>query len=102
MRERKNTYSVSSNSLLDSMIENEQVRIAITAIMMLPKRQREIVICRLGLDNGDPRTFRQCGIEMGCSYQRIQQSFENAVKHIRQYSHTISEAPNVFMDGYAI
>lgn len=49
----------------------------------LPKRQRDIIRCRFGLEDGSEHTLKQLGDKWGCSRERIRQEEIRAMRRLK-------------------
>jgi RNA polymerase nonessential primary-like sigma factor len=57
-----------------------------SALMCLPDREQKIVRMRMGLDDGDPKTFEAIGQKMGVTRERIRQLEMRAMIKLRSLS----------------
>ncbi len=55
-----------------------------TAINRLPKREREILMMRFGMDGGETATLEEVGKKYRISRERVRQIQERATMHLRQ------------------
>lgn len=55
-----------------------------TALNRLPKREKEIVMMRFGLDGGEPATLEEVGDKYKISRERVRQIQERAVVRLKQ------------------
>lgn len=56
-----------------------------TMIRILPPRQQIILKMRLGLDDGQEKTFEEVGKEFGITRERVRQITEKAIDKVNNY-----------------
>lgn len=76
---------------LDEALDRALVQEALLALVdELPRRLRQIVVARYGLDGQPPRTLRQVGSQLALSHERIRQLQQQALAWLRHPAHSLT------------
>jgi RNA polymerase primary sigma factor len=58
----------------DELVEDTiRAEVIATALLSLPKRHRDVIVLRYGLDHTDPRTLGEIGVHLGITRERVRQ-----------------------------
>ncbi len=71
---------------IDEMLDRQTYAVIWAALDCLPAREREIVIRRTGLDDGDPDTLEEIGVSLGVTRERVRQLETLALKRLAEAS----------------
>lgn len=73
-------------SIEDSVIEKNRMEQLRTLLNKLPKRNRDIIVQRYGLDHQGERTLAEIGLQYNLTRERIRQIEEQSIKKLKFYS----------------
>lgn len=74
----------SEGSLVDEMlIKSELKQVLLEEVNKLPKRERDILVCRFGLDNGIYKPLEEVGKKFGVTRERVRQLEAKGLRKLR-------------------
>jgi len=74
-----------SNQFQQEMVNQKQHQAIMTILDQLDDREKDIIICRYGLDQGaEPQTLEQVGSQFGVTKERIRQLESRALRKLRK------------------
>ena len=74
------SYCTPENTTQKKLKENDVINL----LCKLDKREQQIIKCRFGIDDNEPKTLEQIGNKLGFSKERIRQLETSAIKKLRE------------------